>query len=69
MPRIIRLFDDKMVNFIYEIDKSVQDGKKTKRRYIERKDTGACLIPSPRRERGVLNDTDFLEDSFLHLVS
>ena len=58
-----------MVYFLYAIDKTVQDGKTSKRRYIERKDTGACLIPSPRIERGVSNDTDLLEDGFLHLVS
>ena len=66
---VIRYFDDILVYFIYAIDKDVQDGKTTKRRYIERKDTGACLIPSPRKERGVSNDIDLLEDGFLHLVS
>ena len=64
----IRFLNHILVYFICTIDKGVQDGNTTKRRF-ERKDTGACLIPSPRRERGVSNDTDFLEDGFLHLVS
>ena len=65
----IRFLNHILVYFICTIDKGVQDGKTTKRRYMERKDTGACLIPSPRKERGVSNDIDLLEDGFLHLVS
>ena len=65
----ITIFDHILLYFLNAIGKTVQDGKTTKRRYIERKDTGACLIPSPRKERGVSNDIDLLEDGFLHLVS